>query len=128
MDPVANMLTSIKNTMSSGQSTVLVPFSKFKGKILDILKEKKYIMNFEEIKLEKIKQFKITLNYTNKKPSISHIKKISKPGLRVYKDYANIPRPLQGIGTVILSTSHGVMSGAEARKKKIGGEIICEVY
>jgi small subunit ribosomal protein S8 len=128
MDPVANMLTSIRNAMLNREAFVVVPFSKFKGKILHALKDKKYIKDFEELKQDNIKQFKITLNYDNKKPTISHIKKVSKPGLRVYTDYTNIPRPLQGIGTVILSTSSGVMSGSEARKKKIGGEIICEVY
>lgn len=128
MDTIANMLTTIKNAQAVRKVTIDVPASTFKNAILKILKEKGYIKDAKLIIKNKKGNIKILLAYQNKKGQIEHIKRISKPGLRVYVNYKKIPRPLSGLGLVILSTPKGVLEGEEARRKKTGGEIICEIY
>ena len=124
MDPISDMLTRIRNAQMVKLNQVHIPVSKFKQKILEVLKNKEYISNYKVDKNAIIVNF----DYLQKKAKILKIKKISKPGLRVYTSSRKIPRVLQGFGTVIISTSQGVMSGKKARKKNLGGEIICEVY
>lgn len=127
-DPIANMFTIIRNGYKIGRLKVNVPFSKFKICILNILKNEDYIDNFE-IKKEDVKsEIIIHLKYINQVPVITHLKCLSKPGLRQYSKYRKIPRPIQGMGLVIVSTPSGVLSGKEAYRKGIGGELICEVY
>ncbi|OGD65464.1 30S ribosomal protein S8 [Candidatus Berkelbacteria bacterium RIFCSPHIGHO2_12_FULL_36_9] len=128
MDPIADMLAIIKNALNNRETEVTASASKIKSEILDILKQQKYILDFKKTSKNNKNYFLIKLKYDNKKPVISHLKRISKPGLRIYRQYKNIPRPLSGLGMVIISTPKGVMSGKEAVLKKIGGEIICEIY
>lgn len=128
MDPIADMFVRIKNAYANKEEKVNVPSSKIKGEILNVLKKENYITNFEEKEVEHKKHFIVHLKYNGKKSAIEHLKRISKPGLRIYKGCKNIPMPLQGMGLVIVSTPQGIMSGKEAKKKKIGGEIISEVY
>jgi small subunit ribosomal protein S8 len=127
-DPIANMLTIIRNGLSSNKLEVIVPSSKFKVSILEILKKENYISDFQ-VTTEGVKStITIKLKYQDKKPVISHIKKFSKPGMKMYVNYQQIPRPLKGMGLVVISTSQGVISGKDAWRKQIGGELICEVY
>lgn len=123
-DPIADMFTRIRNALLIGASEVAVPKSLFKQNILNILKNQGFIKDF----IIKKNNLIISLKYINKKPAISHLKKISKPGLRLYSNWRNIPRPLSGMATIIISTPKGVITGKEARKKNLGGELICEVY
>lgn len=123
-DPIADMFTRIRNALLINASDVLVPKSLYKQSILNILKNNGFIEDFNIKK----NNFVINLKYLDKKPAIIHLKKISKPGLRLYASWKNIPRPLSGLGTIIISTPKGVMTGKEARKKNLGGELICEIY
>lgn len=127
-DPVSNMLTKIRNALLVGNKSVTIPYSKFKESIINVLKNENYISNFEIKKIDNKQIIIAELRFINNKPMITHIKKISKPGLKVYTSYKNIPRPLQGTGLIILSSPYGVISGKEAYIKKTGGELICEVY
>lgn len=127
MDPIADMLTTIRNAQMNNLPSVVVPASKIKAAILAILKQEGYVEDFALVEDTK-PQLKITLRYRQRQPAIAHIRRISKPGLRKYTKRATIPRPLQGIGVAILSTPVGVISDKEARKKGVGGEIICEVW
>ena len=123
------MITSIKNAIATKKETVVVPFSNYKTNILEILKKYKYIKDFKVNSLSNNKKnIKIFLNYERDKPVINHIKVISTPGLRYYCKYYQIPRVLGGIGDVIISTPKGVMMGKSAKKQKVGGELVCEVY
>ena len=129
MDPIANMISSIKNTISTKKEYLLVSFSNIKLKILETLKQNGYIDNYKIVESSyNKKNIKIILKYQNNKNKISHIKRISRPSLRVYISYKQIPLVLDGLGDVIISTPKGVMSGKQARKQKAGGEIICEVF
>ena len=128
MDTISNMFVIIKNALSNKEKVAEIPYSKIKLQILEIMKKTNYIENTEIIEKDNKKFISVNLKYINKKPGIEKIKRVSKPGLRIYSSYKNIPKPLQGMGTVIISTNKGIISGDDARKKKIGGEIICEMY
>ena len=131
-DPIADMLTRIRNANIAKFDTVLVPSSKMKNSIAEILKNEGYIENYElvESKNPKFKDIKITLKYRDNKMTriINGIDKISKPGLRQYSGKAKMPQVLNGLGIAIVSTNEGVMTDKEARKRGIGGEIIAYVY
>lgn len=127
-DPIADMFVRIKNALMNQEEQVIIPASKLKLAILKVLKERGYIVDFKQEEQDKKKNIRIKIRYDDNKSVISQIRRISKPGLRIYANYKNIPRPLQGLGLVVLSTPQGVMSGQEAKKKKLGGEVICEVY
>lgn len=127
-DPVANMLTSIRNAIQVRKETVDVPASKLIGRILEIFKEDGYIEDFRLLKNNVQGTYKVYLKYENKKPVIIGIKRISKPGLRVYKSGGDVPKVLNGLGTAVISTSKGVVSDREARKMNVGGEILCYVW
>lgn len=128
-DPIADMLTRIRNAQAVKKSEVLIPFSLLKFEIAKILKHEDYIVEFEKIEEGKFPQLKIILKYNeNKAPAISNIKRISKPGLRIYISKNKIPRVLNNLGLVIISTSQGLMTGKEAKRKGIGGEILCEIW
>ena len=128
-DPIADMLTRIRNANSAKHPTVDVPVSKMKTAIAEILKEEGYIKGYEIVDDGKQGMIHITLKYgANKERVISGIKKISKPGLKKYAKAGEIPKVLGGLGIAIISTSHGVISDKEARRLGVGGEVICYVW
>lgn len=129
-DPIADMLTRIRNANMKRHDSVLVPSSKMKISIADILKNEGYIDNYELVDNGKFKDIKITLKYKDNKKTriLSGIKKISKPGLRKYSGKEDLPQVLNGLGIAIVSTNEGVMTDKEARKRGIGGELICNVW
>ena len=128
-DPIADLLTRIRNGAQAHHTSVDIPHSKIKVEILKILEAEGYVLSHEVVNETKFPTIRIQLRYDAKrKPIITEIKRISKPGLRVYKS-ANEIRPIRsGLATRIVSTSQGLMTDREARKRKVGGEILCEVY
>lgn len=127
-DPIADMLTRIRNTVPLKKEKVVIPFSKLKFEIAKILEKEGYVKTVEKSE-GNFATINIELKYTSNKESvIQNLKRISKPGRRVYVEYQKIPRVLNGLGMAIISTSTGLMSDKEAKKKKIGGEVICEIY
>ena len=128
-DPIADMLTRIRNANTVGHKTVDVPASNMKKAIAGILKEEGYITDFDVIEDDKQGMIKVTMKYgANKERVISGIKKISKPGLKVYAKANDVPKVLGGLGIAIISTSKGIVSDKEARKLGVGGEVICYVW
>ena len=128
-DPIADMLTRIRNANLAGHDEVVVPSSKIKESIAVILKEEGYISGFEKIEDNKQGMLKISMKYGEDRAKvINGIKKISKPGLKVYAKADQIPRVLGGLGIAVISTSKGVISDVQARKEHIGGEVICYVW
>ena len=129
-DPIADMLTKIRNATMARVEDVEVVSSKLKLEIAKVLKSEGYIRLFKRIKVDKTTRIRLTLKYDQKrKPVIHGIERISKPGRRVYVGYRSVPRVLNGYGTVIVSTSRGVITDKKARKEhKIGGELICRVW
>ncbi|OFW50271.1 MAG: 30S ribosomal protein S8 [Actinobacteria bacterium RBG_13_35_12] len=129
-DPISDMLTRIRNGFIAKMDSVSIPYSKLKTEIARILGEEGYITSYEILKDESAGGIiKIYLKYSkDKKSIISGLKRISKPGLRVYAQRDEIPRVLGGLGTVILSTSKGVLTGKGAKKQGIGGEVICSIW
>lgn len=128
LDPVANMLTIIRNALKVRKETVDIPASKMIEKILAIFKKDGYIEDFRLLKDQKQGILKVFLKYDDRTPAISGIKRISKSGLRVYVQNDEIPRVLSGMGTAIISTSKGILDDKEARKLKIGGEVLCYIW
>ena len=125
-DPIADMLTRIRNANTVGHETVEIPASKMKKAIAEILKEEGYITDFDVIEDDKQGMIKVTMKYgSNKERVISGIKKISKPGLKVYAKANEVPKVLGGLG---IATSKGIVSDKEARKLGVGGEVICYVW
>ncbi len=128
-DPIADMLTRIRNANTVGHSEVEIPASKMKKAIASILEEEGYINGFEVLEDSKQGIIKVQMKYgADKEKVISGIKKISKPGLKVYAKANQIPKVLGGLGIAIISTSKGVVSDKEARKLGVGGEVICYVW
>ena len=126
-DPIADMLTRIRNANSAYHEKVEMPASTVKAAVLNILKEEGFVKNFESV--NNGKTLKVTLKYgSNKEKVISGIKRISKPGLRVYAKKEELPRVLGGLGIAVISTSQGVMSDKTARKLGLGGEVIAYVW
>ena len=127
-DPISNFLTIIRNGLMVNKPTVDVPASQTIGKILEIFKQEEYIEDFRLMKNDVQGSYKIYLKYDKKQPAIVGLKRISKPGLRVYSKSDKIPRVLNGLGTAVVSTSKGVVNGQDARKQKLGGEILCYIW
>jgi small subunit ribosomal protein S8 len=128
-DPIADMLTRIRNANTAKHKTVDIPASKMKLAIADILFKEGYIKSFEEIEGEYQSTIRVTLKYDEKgKRVIDGIKRISKPGLRIYTSKEDLPKVLNGLGIAIVSTSKGIMTDKEARKEGVGGEIIAYVW
>jgi small subunit ribosomal protein S8 len=126
-DPIADMLTRIRNGQSADKVSVLMPFSKFKSSIAQVLKDEGYIKDFS-IEGEGVKKsLNVELKYYMGKPVIDKVKKISRPGLRIYKSAEELPRVIGGLGIAIISTSKGVMTDRTARENGQGGEVICTV-
>ena len=129
MDPIGDMFTRIRNGQLRLKSSIDVPASNFRLKILEVLKSEGYITNyFMEKKENNKKNLKVDLKYYEGSPVIKEIKRVSKPGRRVYSRATSIPKIQNGLGLAILSTPKGVMSDNDARKNNIGGEIICRVF
>ena len=128
-DPIADMLTRIRNAVSARHDSVTMPSSKMKVAIAKVLKEEGFIREFD-IEQEGVRPvLKVQLSYTGRKdPILSGIKRVSKPGLRVYVQKREIPRVFGGLGVAILSTPEGVMTGQDARKRNVGGEVLCYVW
>ena len=127
-DPVADMLTRIRNAVLVRHDSGLVPTSKTKVAIAKVLKEEGFINDFEIVKEKTYRSIKINLKYLDKNtPALNRLERVSKPGLRVYADRTEIPRIAAGMGVAILSTSKGVMTGQQAWKQGIGGEVLCYV-
>ena len=127
-DPIADMLTRIRNANLRKHPTVSVPASKIKLEILRVLKEEGYISDFVKIEDDKQGMISITLKYVNKTSVIKGLKRISKPGLKVYAKRNELPKVLNGLGVAVVSTSGGVMSDREARQKNLGGEVLAFVW
>ena len=129
-DPIADMLTRIRNANTAKHDTVDVPASKMKIAIADILLNEGYIAKYDIVEDGNFKTIRITLKYGADKNEkvISGLKRISKPGLRVYANSEELPRVLGGLGTAIISTNQGVITDKEARKLKIGGEVLCFIW
>ena len=128
-DPIADMLTRIRNANSAKHESVDVPASNMKKAIAQILLEEGYIKNYQVIEDDKQGVIKVTLKYgENKSKVISGLKRISKPGLRVYASCEKLPRVLNGLGVAVISTSKGVMTDKQARPQKVGGEVLAFIW
>ena len=126
-DPIGDMLARIKNAQVRNHSKVSLPSSKFKAKIADVLKSEGYIIDYK-INDEKKPSIEINLKYNLGNPVINTIERISKPGRRIFSSASSLPKINNGLGIAIVSTPQGVMTDVDARKKKLGGEIICKVF
>jgi len=128
-DPISDMITRIRNAQLRALNTVIIPNSKLREKILEVLKEEGYISNYKTSSNEKNTKFLLVdLKYNNGVPVIKEISRVSKPGRRVYTKADSIPKIQNGLGIAIVSTSKGIMTDNDARSQKIGGEIICRVF
>ncbi len=130
-DPVADLFIRIMNALRRGHSTVMIPASKLKQHVLAVLKDEGFIRDFGPATLHGHPAIQVTLRYIpgrQPKPVIEVIRRISKPGKRVYVDVASIPRVRGGLGVAILSTSKGVMTDRQARRHRMGGEVLCHVW
>ena len=126
-DPIGDMLARIKNAQVRNHRKVSLPSSKFKAKIADVLKSEGYIIDYK-INEEKKPSIEINLKYNSGNPVINTIERISKPGRRIFSSASSLPKINNGLGIAIVSTPQGVMTDVDARKKKLGGEIICKVF
>ena len=126
-DPIGDMLARIKNAQARNHNNVSLPSSKFKAKIADVLKSEGYIIDYK-INDEKKPSIEINLKYNSGNPVINTIERISKPGRRIFSSASSLPKINNGLGIAIISTPQGVMTDIDARKKKLGGEIICKVF
>ena len=128
-DPIADMLTRIRNSQMRGKSVVMTPASKLRVRVLEVLADEGYIRGFEETKGEDgHPAIEISLKYYEGEPVIRELKRVSKPGRRVYMGVNDIPSVRQGLGVSIVSTSKGVMSDANARAANVGGEVLCTIF
>lgn len=127
-DPIADMLTRVRNAIMARHTRVLIPASKMKVAIAGILKEEGYIKDFDVVQDNPQGTLRISLRYVDKRPVLSQIKRVSKPGLRVYTRRDSIPRVRGGLGVAILSTPQGIMTGRKAYQLGLGGEVICYVW
>ncbi len=126
-DPIADMLTRIRNASLVHKQEVLVPFSKLKMAIALLLVREGYLVSAEEFK-DVHPSIRIVLKYVNREPAISHVKRVSKPGSRIYVKHGEIKSVFNGYGVAVLSTPQGIMTDKEARAAKLGGELLCEVF
>ena len=127
-DPIADMLTRIRNALRVRHPKVEMPSSRLKTEVAKVLKEEGYISNFKVAEEDRKKTLRLTLKYTEDSPAITHLVRVSKPGRRVYTTRSEIPSVLGGLGNCILTTPRGIMTGKRARKLGVGGEILLEVW
>tara|TARA_Y100000590_G_scaffold322197_1_gene364820 strand:- start:2837 stop:3232 length:396 start_codon:yes stop_codon:yes gene_type:complete len=127
-DPIGDMLARIKNAQMRNSKKVFMPSSKFKSKIAEVLKNEGYIIDYKISNEEKKNTLEISLKYNSGNPVISTIERVSKPGRRIFSSVESLPKINNGLGIAIISTPKGVMTDIDARKEKVGGEIICKVF
>ncbi len=127
-DPIADTLTIIRNALGAHKETVEFRASKLLERVMGIFKNEGYIEDYRLLKDNKQGVLKVYLKYEDNKPGIMGLKRVSRPGLRVYADNNRIPRVISGLGTAVLSTSKGIITDREARKLKIGGEVVCYIW
>ena len=127
-DPIADMLARLRNSAAAGQASLTLPYSKLKSDIAQILKKEGYIKDSELVTIDGHQNIKIQTKFVNKTSAITGLKRVSRPGLRRYVGAGEIPRVLGGLGIAVLSTSRGILSGHEARKQKVGGELLAYIW
>jgi len=127
-DPIADMLTRIRNANQMKKETVNIPASKLKLQVLQLLRDEGYITAVEVVKGNPVDSLRVTLKYMQNERVVKGLKRISKPGLRVYAKHGEVPKVLNGLGIAIISTSQGIMTDREARKQNVGGEILAYVW
>jgi small subunit ribosomal protein S8 len=127
-DPIADMLTRIRNASAVKKAEVVLPFSKLKYNVAKLLEQEKYVGKVEKVKTGKFDELKIVLKYSPAGPAIRHLKRVSTPGQRIYVSGKEIPRVLNGYGLAIISTSKGVVTNKQAIRENIGGELMCEIW
>ena len=126
-DPIADMLTRIRNASAAKKSELVLPYSKFKANLADLLMKQGFVGGVSELTGDH-KMLQINLKYSGTEAVIAGIKRVSKPGQRIYMPFDKIPRTNSGYGITVISTSKGLMTDKEARKQKIGGEVVCQVW
>jgi len=128
-DPIADMLTRIRNAVERRRPSVDIPHSKIKESIAYILRDEGFVQSVEVMPDGQFRKIRVALKYTEeRRPVLTHLKRLSTPGRRLYTGANNIPRALGGMGLVIVSTPRGVITGSRARREKVGGELICEIW
>lgn len=128
-DPIADYLTRVRNALKAGKKSVDIPASKFKESISNILKKTSFIEDYKVVDTEtKFKMLSIRLKYNDGESVIEGLRRISRPGIRRYVKFEDLPRVRNGLGIAIVSTSKGLMTDNEARKLKVGGEVVCEIW
>jgi small subunit ribosomal protein S8 len=127
-DPIADMLTRLRNATAAGKASLTLPYSKLKSDIAQILKKEGYIKESELVTEEGHQAIKIQTKFVNKTSAITGLKRVSRPGLRRYVGAGEIPRVLGGMGIAVLSTPRGILTGHEARKQKVGGELLAYIW
>ncbi len=127
-DPIADFLTRLRNASRSSQTDVVAPYSKIKAEIARLLKQEGYITNYEVVTEGKFPKLKVTTKVINRAPALTGLKRVSRPGLRRYVGAGEIPRVLGGMGVSILSTPKGIITGREAKKQNVGGELLAYVW
>jgi len=127
-DPIGDMLIQLKNATLVGKHVVQLPHSRLKQRVAEILQREGYVESVEGTGEKPKQMLKITLRYEGKSPAITDVKRMSRPGLRLYIGRHEIPQVVGGIGIAVLSTSQGIMTGKEARKKGLGGELMCTIW
>ena len=127
-DPLGDMLTRIRNAQERKRPKVVSPNSKLRARVLDVMIEEGYIRGYAEVDKDGKSELEIELKYYNGEGVIKEIKRISKPGRRVYSGYTNLPSIANGLGIAILSTPKGIMSDSKAREEKVGGEVLCNIF
>lgn len=128
-DPIADMLARIRNALNARKKSLLIPASKMKLEILRIMKEEGYIEDYRYLDEKPQPKIEVILKYDEfKRPVISGLRRVSKPGRRIYFGYRKLPKVMDGLGVAILSTSQGILTDYEARKRKIGGEVLLEIW
>jgi small subunit ribosomal protein S8 len=128
-DPIADLLTRIRNGLRAGHNEVRIPHSKIKARVAEILVREGYVTDVDVVPAPTQSEIVVTLKYTEERlPVITGLRRVSRPGLRVYKDRGGLPRVQGGLGVAIVSTSQGLMTDRDARRAGIGGEVLCEVW
>lgn len=127
-DPISDMLAQIRNALLLNKESVEFPHSKMKKEVARVLKENGYISDFVEVSDDKFKKIKVTLKYHRGKCVIKGMKRISRPGLRVYSQKADLPYVQGGFGIAVISSSHGIITGQQARRLNTGGEVLCYIW
>lgn len=126
-DPISDMLARIRNAALARKAAVLVPYSRTKAKLAEILVREGYLTSVEE-EASPYRQLKLHLAYRGSQPIVRSLRRVSTPGRRAYVTHTDLPRVLSGLGVAIVSTSRGLMTNREAKEQRVGGEVICEVY